>query len=447
MKKLLTIFTLTCSLAGALYAAEDVENNPFKRPEIYDLFSFIAHNKNDISRLIGGMKKGLTHNQIILQAIETSIQQGADVNKSNYLGNSPLHCAVQKGYKDCAELLIKNGAKVDAKDLSKNTPLDIAFLQKDADCAEYLFLNGAKLDKKDKNKLLHLFAEKGKDHCLELLVNNNENVNSKDEKRETPLYKAAAKGNLACVKLLIASKAEIDSINGSTGQTPFSAAICGGHKDCAKIFMKHGADIHKPDNNVETPLHVAALHGHVECLKLLIDAKVEIDAKDILGYTPLVSALVSNNIDCIALLLVHGSDINACSQFYFNQEVVNKKLQAAIEDIIKNPLKYVDEKIKALLCLANEYDENSLLHENSLNYDMFYTVMKSMLPLPLNRLQDIINYFANQSYESDDTFMQLLQETQKTLGEISEPVKVAQITPNLENVFLALLLNSLIQRL
>ena len=58
-----------------------------------------------------------------LSTIQQLLDQGADVNGTNYKGQTALHCAAKAGFVQVVELLLKRGAVVDATDSVGNTPL------------------------------------------------------------------------------------------------------------------------------------------------------------------------------------------------------------------------------------------------------------------------------------------------------------------------------------
>jgi len=61
-----------------------------------------------------------------LEAVNKAISDGFDFNNAIYEGHTPLHMAVDWGYKEIVELLLVNGADVNAKDEFGDTPLDWA---------------------------------------------------------------------------------------------------------------------------------------------------------------------------------------------------------------------------------------------------------------------------------------------------------------------------------
>jgi len=63
--------------------------------------------------------------------IRRELSSGANVNQKNDLGQTPLHSAIEYGYKKIAELLIAKGADINSRDIKGSTPLDYAVDRKE----------------------------------------------------------------------------------------------------------------------------------------------------------------------------------------------------------------------------------------------------------------------------------------------------------------------------
>ncbi|MGE3510488.1 MAG: ankyrin repeat domain-containing protein [Vicinamibacterales bacterium] len=60
------------------------------------------------------------------EVVKLIVEQGADVNAVNKMGETPLHGAAFRGVNAIAEFLVEKGAKLDAKDMRGWTPLFVA---------------------------------------------------------------------------------------------------------------------------------------------------------------------------------------------------------------------------------------------------------------------------------------------------------------------------------
>jgi hypothetical protein len=94
-------------------------------------------------------------------------------------------------------------------------------------------------------------------------------VNSKDRDDRTPLWWAAKNGYEAVVKLLLESKAEVDSKDSKFGRTPLLLAAKNGHEAVVKLLLESKAEVDSKDRLGRTPLSWAAENGHEAVVKLL----------------------------------------------------------------------------------------------------------------------------------------------------------------------------------
>ena len=76
---------------------------------------------------------------------------GANLEATDFLGNTPLHCAVWRGNVGLLSLLVQSGVNVDATTNDGATALHVAALPGATDCVEVLLAAGATPNLLDKN--------------------------------------------------------------------------------------------------------------------------------------------------------------------------------------------------------------------------------------------------------------------------------------------------------
>jgi len=77
-----------------------------------------------------------------------------------------------------------------------------------------------------------------------------------------------------------------------------------------RLLISQGADVNERNRNGSTPLHVATWPRHTEVVELLIQKGVEVDAKDRGGYTSLYYAVWHGDNTTARVLVVNGADLN-----------------------------------------------------------------------------------------------------------------------------------------
>ncbi len=136
----------------------------------------------------------------------------------------------------------------------------------------------------------------------------------------TALMGAAKRGNLALVKLLLETGADVNAkvkseiYPWSNGWTALMYAS--NHVEVVKLLLERGADVKAMAQNGNTVLRSAALEGNVEVVKLLLDKGADVNAMTHDGNTALRTAAFEGHVEVMKLLLDRGADVNGKSQVF-----------------------------------------------------------------------------------------------------------------------------------
>lgn len=211
------------------------------------------------------------------------LQQGADVNARDILGESALIYAIEAGNVKIVQMLIDKGADVNMRTKLGVTPLVRA-------------------------------ATLGRRKIVEILLSHGADIEAKNlDGKVTPLSKAAQRGHLETVKLLLDNGADIDfKIQGVW--TPLVLAAMNGHLDVVKLLMQRGADINIRTPLGETALMIAIDNGHPDVAQFLIDNGAEVNVRDKFKKTALMRAAARGDSTLVQSLLDHGADFKLTTE-------------------------------------------------------------------------------------------------------------------------------------
>jgi ankyrin repeat protein len=128
---------------------------------------------------------------------------------------------------------------------------------------------------------------------VELLIAKRADVNAKNKHGETPLWEAAARGNLEFLELLIANGADVNVKDDCLGDTPLHKAIWRGDRitsdsrweEQAKEFFKKllelliakGANVNAKNNYGKTHWKVANYNYYYKMRSLLLNKQKTIE--------------------------------------------------------------------------------------------------------------------------------------------------------------------------
>ena len=238
------------------------------------------------------------------------IQAGADVNRAQPDGTTPLIWAVDRTEYEIAEALIAKKANVNATNEFGVSPLTVAARQSNARLVKMLLDACAKVDSAnpDGETALMMAISGGDLSVVQLLVNAGANVNTIEEfHRQTPLMYAAASNRNAAqmVKLLLSKGADVKpralytdwpsqvTSEPRTQYRPVGGlnallyAARSGCYECVEDLIAAGADVNLPTPEGITPLMIALDNEHNGIAKLLMDKGSDLNVWDWWGRTPL----------------------------------------------------------------------------------------------------------------------------------------------------------------
>jgi uncharacterized protein len=259
------------------------------------------------------------------EIIKLLLDAGANPESPNADGQTALLLVARTGNVDAAKLLVDHGAKVDAKEKwGGQTPLMWASARRHPQMMQFLISKGADINARsiDRDYQRHVTAE-GRPKSM-------------DSGGFTPLHYAARENCLACVKVLVDNKADLN-LQDPDGVSPLLVAILNSNWDLAKQLIEAGADVNEWDMYGEAPLFSAVGlrnqanggHGSIDPLnetngmavvRMLLDrganpnmqlffrpANVK-GSTNTRGSTPLIRAATNADLEVVKLLLQKGAD-------------------------------------------------------------------------------------------------------------------------------------------
>ncbi|CAM9547119.1 unnamed protein product, partial [Scytosiphon promiscuus] len=266
-----------------------------------------------------------------LGAIAALVRHGANVDRIEEKGRTPLHTAVIHGSTGATEALLKAGADVEKRcDFSERrcSALDMTAEQGEIVIMDVLIRHQADVNAAEpveRMTPLHVAARADHAAAVNMLLDAGAAPSAPDDLGSTPLHAATATNARAAMMALTKRGAEINKKN-SAGKAPLHLAAAAPDPASVRVLVSAGADVAlrggSPPDEETTALDVAAKEGHESVIRELANqpgavhalaaAGADVEAHLVgHGWTPLHSAAEDAHLEVVRALLERGASVRA----------------------------------------------------------------------------------------------------------------------------------------
>jgi quinoprotein dehydrogenase-associated probable ABC transporter substrate-binding protein len=249
---------------------------------------------------------------VTTEKLEGWLAEGADITQE--LSNAVIANDLER-----VKFLVGKGADVNKADSQGWTPLTSAARQRHDKMAKALIDLGANVNESS-DGMTPLVAAVMRDHVptIKVLVENGADLNEAGPQGFSPLALAITDNRYEAAKALMEGGADLNVASNSEGLTPLmliaaqtSAAegarfVPGSTRpiDIAKALVEKGADVNAKAKNGMTALMIAATHNSAPMIGLLMESGADAQAKNNLGQTATDVAEINGNLEAAQAILV-----------------------------------------------------------------------------------------------------------------------------------------------
>lgn len=244
------------------------------------------------------------------EIVEALLGAGADIDKANSNGLTPLFWAAWHGHEEVAKMLLAKGCLMTTTEIYENTPLYTAAQYGHVSIVKLLLQTSEARKKQTKNikslkpgsiihldgkfksseKAMHVAASEGYEKVIKVLLDYNVNPSTPSQHGSTPLHIATEQNELTCWRLLLSrmDAAGIEAKNNDGNNVLHLACDVGNKAMVQDLLARISADyslisrgiVTQTNRYNETPLSIAVRKRSVDVLQLLINMEADIELVD-----------------------------------------------------------------------------------------------------------------------------------------------------------------------
>ncbi|KAJ3093545.1 Ankyrin repeat and SOCS box protein 3 [Physocladia obscura] len=232
------------------------------------------------------------------------LDHGASIDVKDKQGNYPLTIsATNKVEIEALQTLIQKGANINVQNQRKRTALQLALLQNNRPKVQFLIHHGANLDLCDDKKYTALqnTIKMGNEEFVSMLLDNGANFDSITGSGENVFHLAFKYHRLKILKLLMSRTSELNTVK---LVFPLHQAVRNySSLDFVKYFISSGINVNLKDSDGRTALMLAAKCQNSEMMRYLCENGSETEILSNEGFTALQYAVLAGALEPVEFLV------------------------------------------------------------------------------------------------------------------------------------------------
>lgn len=245
------------------------------------------------------------------------LQAGIDRDHVNRLGYQAIHEAVWLGeptakYVDTVRVLFAGGVQFDRPSAEEGlTPREMAESKGHDGQADAIDrMAAARVDQPD--RALLEAARSGDADRAAAAIRAGARLETRDERRRTPLLLAVTGDHLPVIRLLVALGADPDAVDDQS-DTPWLVTGVTGSVAAAEVLLRARPDLTLVNRFGGVSIIPASERGHVEYVRRVVRTGIDVDHVNRLGWTALLEAVIlgdggPRHQEIVEILLDAGAD-------------------------------------------------------------------------------------------------------------------------------------------